>query len=76
MDYTVKKVTDTQPAIPEIERPAQYEFTTYQKAINEKGEQVTVESNRKQRVSLAQLQAELAVIQGKIDAISALSIKE
>jgi len=72
MDYTVKKVADERQPVPEIERPAQYEFTTYQKAINEKGEQVTVESNRKQRVSLAQLTAELAVIQGKIDAIKAL----
>ena len=74
-DYTVKKVTDTQPAIPEIERPAQYEFTTYRNAIDDKGETVSI-VHRTNTVSLAQLQAELAVIQGKIDAISALEIKE
>lgn len=70
-DYTVKKVTDAQQPIPEIEQPARYEFTTYRNAIDDKGETVKVE-HRKQTETLEALQAQLAVIQGKIDAIKAL----
>ena len=71
MDYTVKKVADERQPVPEIERPAEYEFTTYRSAIDDKGEKVSI-VHRTNRVSLTQLQAELAVIQGKIDAIKAL----
>ena len=70
-NYTVKKVADEQQPVPEIERPARYEFTSY-RTVKLKSGEIDEAVHRTNTVTLEQLQAELAVIQGKIDAINAL----
>ncbi len=68
-DFKVTKIEGIQKT--EVERPSQYILTYYRDAINEANEVVRIE-HRTERITLEQLQAQLVVIQEKIDAIAAL----